>query len=76
MKLFSKKEEISKEDRAVEDLIAEQRLKESVEVWRKGWCVQQAAYVLEDCDAAAVIRMAEEIYKYVYGERAAERPGG
>ena len=73
--LFGKKskEELKREDRAVSDLIDEQRLKENIEVWRRGWCISEATCVLDDCDAAAVIRMAEEIYKYVYGER--ERGG-
>lgn len=67
MKIF--KDKAAEENRAVSELIDEQRLKESVEVWRKGWCISQASCVLDDCDAPALIRMAEEIYKYVYGDR-------
>ncbi len=65
MRIFSKA--AKEENQSVSDLISEQRQKESIEVWRRGWCITQATMVTEDCSAQELIRMAEEIYKYVYG---------
>lgn len=66
--MFGKKtkQELEKEDRAVSDLIEEQKLKESGETYRRAWCIQQAALVVDETDAAGLIRMAKEIYQYVY----------
>lgn len=59
--------EIDDPDRDVADLIEEQRKKESVRVWRRGYCISQATYVMEDgCSAEKLIEMAKAIYRYVY----------
>jgi len=65
MMLF-KKDESSK---AVNVLIEEQLQKEAAEVYRRGWCVQQATMFSDECSAAEVIRKAEQIYEYVYGPK-------
>lgn len=47
MKIFSSRKANS-EDQAVSNLIAEQRQKESAEVWRRGWCISEAACAADD----------------------------
>lgn len=42
---------------------------EELEITRRAWCIQQAAFRDEWKTAAEVISIAEEIYKYVYGGR-------
>lgn len=56
------------QDKAVSELIEEQRQKESVDVYRRAWCISEATYVLDDCAPETLIKMAKEIYLYVYGE--------
>ena len=68
MKLFHRvKPDAELENKAVSELIAEQRKKESVEVWRRGWCIGEAVCVADDQTAEGLIKMAEAIYDYVYG---------
>jgi hypothetical protein len=63
-----------REDRSVRELIDEQRKKESVEVWRRGFCISEASSALygENPKPEELIRMAEAIYQYVYGNSPGE----
>jgi hypothetical protein len=67
MSIFAKK--LEDEDKPFSDLISEQRQKESIEIYRRGWAMSEATCVLDDCSPEDVIRMAERIYEWVYGER-------
>jgi len=70
MTLFRRRltqEDLQEQDRSMSDLIEEQRKRESVEIWRRGWCMSEATCVLDGCSADDVIRMAERIYEWVYG---------
>lgn len=67
--LFNKvKPDAQTEDRAVSELITDQRKRESVNVWRRGWCISEATIVVDDgCSPEALLKMADAIYDYVYG---------
>ena len=58
---------LAKENRAVTELIEEQRQKESIEIYRRGWCISEAA-CLDDASKDNLIDIAKKIYAYVYGE--------
>jgi hypothetical protein len=63
LKLFK-----SKENRAVDELIEEQKNTESVEVYRRAFCIQTASY-LDETRPENLIATAERIYRYVYEGR-------
>lgn len=67
MNLFRKRPSLEEQDRAMSNLIAEQRKRESVEIWRRGWCISEATCVLDEASPDKVIQMAERIYRWVYG---------
>jgi hypothetical protein len=50
--LFRGRDKAKPEDRAVSDLIAEQRERESVRVWRRGWCISEAVIVIEEMEVS------------------------
>lgn len=54
------------EDHAVSSLIEEQREKESIEVWRRAWCVSEAV-MLDDATQDNLLKIADKIHEYVYG---------
>jgi hypothetical protein len=67
MKLLRKT--VTEEDRAVSALIAEQRERESVAVWRRGWAISQAVYLVVSVSTPeTLIAAAKKIYSYVYGD--------
>jgi len=67
MSIFLKRKEQA-DQKAMADLIEEQRLKETAEIYRRGWCVDQATCTVDSESPDVVIRMAKAIYQYVYGE--------
>ena len=70
MSFFSqrKKQKEQEDVKAVADLIEEQRLKETAEIYRRGWCVERATMTVDSESPDIVLRMARAIYEYVYGE--------
>lgn len=70
MAFFTKKKEQVDDLKAFQTLIAEQHEKEAIEVQRRGWCIQQATYVLGDDKPERLVPVAQDIYAYVYGEQA------